>query len=92
MDALPLIRASVGVDFPLLADGGIRNGLDIARYMALGADFVLLGRSFMFALGAIGAPGAAHAMNILKQELRATMGQLGCSEIKRLPGFLIKPT
>ncbi len=91
VDALPTIRATVGNDFPLLADGGIRNGLDIARYLALGADFVLLGRAFMFALGAIGETGAAHAMSVLRQELRATLGQLGCPDIARLPEFLIKP-
>ncbi|MCP4386890.1 MAG: alpha-hydroxy-acid oxidizing protein, partial [Gammaproteobacteria bacterium] len=91
VDALPTIRAAVGNDFPLLADGGIRNGLDIARYLALGADFVLLGRAFMFALGAIGETGAAHAMSVLRQELRATLGQLGCPDIARLPEFLIKP-
>jgi L-lactate dehydrogenase (cytochrome) len=89
IDALPAIRARVGADFPLLADGGIRNGLDIARYLALGADFVLLGRAFMFALGALGAPGPAHAMTLLQQELRSTMGQLGCPSIRRLPEFLI---
>jgi L-lactate dehydrogenase (cytochrome) len=86
---LPLIRNAVGNDYPLLADGGIRNGLDVARYLALGADFVLLGRAFMFALGAVGAAGGDHAIDVLKSELRATMGQLGCPGIRQLPEFLI---
>jgi len=90
IDALPAIRARVGTDFPLLADGGIRNGLDIMRYLALGADYVLLGRAFMFALGALGARGPAHAIAVLQDELRSTMGQLGCPSIHQLPDFLIR--
>ena len=90
IEALPLIRAAVGKNFPLLADGGIRTGLDIARYLALGADFVLLGRAFMFALGAIGSNGGDHAMSVLQNELIATLGQLGCPRVKRLPEFLIQ--
>jgi len=90
IDALPGIRARVGADFPLLADGGMRNGLDIARYLALGADYVLLGRAFMFALGALGALGPAHAITVLQDELRSTMGQLGCPSIRQLPEFLIR--
>jgi L-lactate dehydrogenase (cytochrome) len=90
IDALPVIRSRVGANFPLLADGGIRNGLDIARYLALGADYVLLGRAFMFALGALGARGPAHAIAVLQGELRSTMGQLGCASIQQLPDFLIR--
>ncbi len=90
IDALPAIRDAVGAEFPLLADGGIRNGLDIARYLALGADFVLLGRAFMFALGAIGNNGGEQAMRVLQAELRATLGQLGCASLRQLPDYLIK--
>ena len=90
IDALPAIRDAVGAEFPLLADGGIRNGLDIARYLALGADFVLLGRAFMFALGAIGNNGGEQAMRVLQAELRATLGQLGCASLRQLPDYLIR--
>ena len=89
IDALPAIRRMVGDDYPLLADGGIRSGLDIARYLALGADFVLLGRAFMFALGAMGPAGPNHAIHVLRDELRSTLAQLGCPAIERLPEFLL---
>ena len=83
------IRQAVGPGMPLLADSGARNGLDILRFLACGADFVLLGRAFMYAVAAMGAPGADHVMNVLKEEFRMSMGQLGCASVKDLPDFLV---
>ena len=88
VSVLPVIRDRVGPDATVLADGGIRSGLDIARMLALGADFVLLGRPFLFALAAIGSRGGDHVMHILKAELRTTMGQLGCTTLADFPSRL----
>jgi L-lactate dehydrogenase (cytochrome) len=85
---LPHIRQAVGPEATLMADGGIRSGLDIARMLALGADFVLLGRPFLYAVAALDRKGGEHIMNVLKAELQATMGQLGCPTLKELPKFL----
>ena len=57
---LPKIRETVGPEATLIVDGGVRSGLDIARMLALGADFVLMGRPFLFALGAVGQRGGDH--------------------------------
>jgi L-lactate dehydrogenase (cytochrome) len=81
---LPLIRTAVGPDYPLIADGGVRTGLDICRMLALGADFVLVGRPFYYAVAAMGAKGADHIMQLFKAELRCTMGQLGCATLPEL--------
>jgi L-lactate dehydrogenase (cytochrome) len=85
---LPQIRAALGPDTLIMADGGIRNGLDIARMLALGADFVLLGRPFVFAVAAIGNRGGDHVMHILKEELKGAMAQMGCPTLATLPDFL----
>lgn len=85
---LPHIREAVGPDVPLLADSGARSGLDVARLLALGADFVLMGRPFLFALGALDKRGGEHVMSVLKAELQAAMGQLGCPTLAQLPRFL----
>ena len=82
---LPKIRAHLGKSTLLLADGGIRSGLDVARMIALGADAVLVGRPFLHAMAAIGAEGPAHLINVLRAELETTMGQLGCARLAELP-------
>ncbi len=86
--ALPRIRKAVGPDVTLIADGGVRSGLDIARMLSIGADFVLLGRAFLYAVAALDRRGADHVMNVLKTELHTAMGQLGCRTVKELPGVL----
>ncbi len=89
LDVLPDIRAAVGEGMRLIVDGGIRSGLDIARIIASGADFALLGRAFVCATGAAGRPGCDRAMALLKNELRHTLAQLGCEKIADLPNHLI---
>ena len=81
---LPEIRAAVGPDFPLIADGGVRSGLDIARLIACGANFVLAGRAFVYAVAAAGETGVDHAIFLLREELKQTLSQIGCQELPDL--------
>ncbi len=84
IDQLPLIRASVGADFPLLFDSGIRDGEGIIKALAKGADFVMLGRSLLYGLGANGEAGLAQIINLISNEISLAMAQLGCSDVSKL--------
>jgi L-lactate dehydrogenase (cytochrome) len=90
IEVLPDVRNAVGSSMPILLDGGVRSGLDVARALACGADFVFLARAFMFGIAALGRYGGDHVISILREELRSTMGQLGCQELATLPSFLWK--
>jgi L-lactate dehydrogenase (cytochrome) len=81
IDCVVPIRAAVGPDYPLIFDSGVMGGLDILRAIALGADFVMLGKAFHYGLGAAGYAGADHAVNILRDDLIANMGQMGISRV-----------
>ncbi|MBL0372192.1 alpha-hydroxy-acid oxidizing protein [Rhizobium sp. KVB221] len=85
---LPAIRQRLGKDAIVMVDGGVRSGLDVARMLALGADYVFMGRPFIFASAAIGDPGPAHLIDVLKQELTLTMAQMGCERLSDLAEFL----
>ncbi|WP_322889636.1 MULTISPECIES: alpha-hydroxy acid oxidase [unclassified Yoonia] len=86
IETLPAIRAATTL--PVIFDSGIEGGLDILRALALGADFVMLGRAFHYGLAALGEPGAAHVLDILRQDMISNMGQLGARSLKDLPACL----
>ena len=71
-------------------DSGIRTGPDIARALASGADFSFLGRSFMYAVAALGEEGADHMMGMLKTQLYQVMDQVCCKRVEDLPTHLVK--
>ena len=80
--ALPRIRAALGPDYPLLFDSGVRSGEDIVKVLALGADFVMLGRSILYAIGADGARGLSTYIDTLAEDISVTMAQLGVTRIE----------
>jgi len=86
IETLPAIRAATPL--PVIFDSGIEGGLDVLRALALGADFVMLGRAFHYGLAAMGEPGAAHVLDILRQDMISNMGQLGARCLKDLPACL----
>lgn len=83
ISALPAVRAAT--QLPILFDSGIESGLDILRALALGADFVMLGRAFHYALAALGARGIDHLIDMLAKDLGANMGQMGARTLRKLP-------
>ena len=88
IEALPAIRAATSL--PLILDSGIETGLDILRALALGADFVMMGRGFHIALAALGEHGPDHLADILAKDLEANMGQIGAKTLADLPACLVR--
>ncbi|QHA88207.1 FMN-dependent L-lactate dehydrogenase LldD [Serratia rhizosphaerae] len=79
--ALPAIADAVKGDITILTDSGIRNGLDVVRMIALGADSVLLGRAFVYALAAAGEAGVANLLDLIDKEMRVAMTLTGAKTI-----------
>lgn len=75
--ALGAVRAAVGPDYPLIFDSGVRSGEDVVKALAMGADFVMLGRPMLYAVGANGEPGLNQFIEILKQDVDVALSQIG---------------
>lgn len=90
--ALPAIADALGGKLPLLADGGVRSGLDVVRMLSLGADFVLLGRAWAYALAARGQPGVAHVLKLAEAEMRVAMALSGCTSVSEIDGDALDRT
>lgn len=82
IDALPLVRHAVGKDFPLIFDSGIRSGEDVVKALALGADFVMLGRPMLYAIGASGEAGLAAMIKNMSDDVSVTLAQTGLRNIE----------
>ncbi|MEM6321707.1 MAG: alpha-hydroxy acid oxidase [Bacteroidota bacterium] len=84
IEALPAIVQAVGTKTKVLFDSGIRTGLDVMRALHLGADFVLLGRAFVYGVSALGQYGSDHVVEILMDDLKNNMVQLGASTLAEI--------
>ena len=89
INMLPLIRKSVGVDFPLIFDSGIRSGSDIVRALAFGADYAMIGRPVMYAMGADGKKGLRRIVEIIKEEASTTLGLVGLNDINDVTSNIV---
>ncbi|MFC5344384.1 FMN-dependent L-lactate dehydrogenase LldD [Brevundimonas staleyi] len=89
--ALPAIAEAVKGKLTILTDSGVRNGLDVVRALALGADAVMLGRAFVYALAADGQRGVETLLELFAKEMRVAMTLTGSSKIADIgPGNIAR--
>lgn len=84
IEVLPEIVHTVGSHIEVMFDGGIRSGQDVMRALALGAKSCMIGRAYIYGLGAYGGPGVAKAIDIISKELSTTMGLCGVNSIHEI--------
>jgi L-lactate dehydrogenase (cytochrome) len=84
LEVLPEIVAAVDGRAEVILDGGVRRGTDVVKALALGAQACMIGRPFLYGLGAGGELGAAHALELLRAEIRRAMMLVGCRSVREL--------
>ncbi|MFJ1291991.1 FMN-dependent L-lactate dehydrogenase LldD [Paracoccus yeei] len=82
--ALPAIADAVKGDLAILADSGVRSGLDVVRMIALGADVAMMGRAFVYALAAAGEAGVANMLDLVAKEMRVAMALTGARSVSEI--------
>lgn len=90
LDVLPLIRNAVP-GMTVMIDGGIRRGTDVIKALALGADFVFIGRPFLYAASVAGAAGVVRAINLMIEEIKRDMTLVGIARLSDLSGDFLMP-
>jgi L-lactate dehydrogenase (cytochrome) len=88
IQSLRPIAAQFKGKLSIMMDSGLRSGPDIARALAAGAEFVFLGRTFMYGVAALGKAGGAHTIGLLQTQLKQVMEQLNCANVQLLPQHL----
>jgi len=92
IEALPLVVEQTAGRIPVLVDGGIRRGTDVLKALALGARAVLIGRPYLYGLGALGAEGVTRVVNILKSEFEMAMALSGRPTLPSIDRSVLWPT
>jgi L-lactate dehydrogenase (cytochrome) len=87
--SLPAVAGAVKGDAEIIFDGGIRSGQDVLRALALGANACMIGRAYVYGLGAGGESGVAKAIEIIRNELDVTMALTGTASIEAVGRHLI---
>lgn len=91
LQVLPAIRSAVGPDYPLILDGGVRQGEDVVKALALGANFVMLGRPFLYAATARGLSGVNALVDTLADDVRIALAQLGLASVGEIGPQVLGP-
>ncbi|MEQ1833902.1 MAG: alpha-hydroxy acid oxidase, partial [Candidatus Eisenbacteria bacterium] len=89
IDALPRVAAAVNGRVPVLVDGGVRRGVDVVKALAQGATAVMIGRPYLWGLGAAGADGVARVVRMLVHELELAMAQCGTANLGEITRELL---
>lgn len=91
IDLLPIIRDTVGLEFPIIFDSGIRGGEDVLKALALGANFVMLGRPVLHAMSAGGKKGLTSLFDAVSEDISVGLAQLGLNTIQQINSNCIWP-
>ena len=84
LDALPRVREAAGDDVNIILDSGVMRGSDIVTALALGADFTLIGRAYLYGLMAAGEAGVNKVLDLLRQEIIVSMQLMGAQSLRDL--------